>query len=115
MTAWDLEEFDRHITKLNAVCTDMRTAAGTGASLGVADGLMYGILPSPLVVPILSTLNGHGDDMLAALAEANEVTRDAIKQTRADYQFAEESGVSQSKKVEDDIVATAAQIGELLS
>lgn len=115
MTSWSLDEFDLHKAKLDAVCADIRTSAATAASLGVADGLMYGILPSPLVVPVLSAMNHHVDDMINALAEANEVVRDAIAQTRADYASAEQTGEDVSRKVEDDIVATSAEIRALLS
>lgn len=97
--SWDLEEFDRHSAKLDAIAESVAETATKGKNLGGGGFLLYGILPNPFISPVMS-LTGHAlgsmlDQLTNAIIEASE----GIKETRRANNEAEMNGIDRSQEV----------------
>lgn len=99
---WELGEFDTHIKKLDAVIEETQGAKQKAAGTAAPQDL-YGLIPSPIICPIMGELKDKVDELMHALVESNEAARDGIQATRDANQQVEEENAKAARKIVNQI------------
>lgn len=96
---WDVGELDRHARTLDAVASEVEIHARKAESLGFGTVGMYGLLPSPLILPALGLVNRNMTEVLDTLEKTIATARDGIRQTRRLLAESEQTGADNAQEI----------------
>lgn len=110
-STWDLGEFDQHTRSLETVLTDARSVKSQASAAGAGDLYMYGLLVGPYATPVMSVVVASVDNLLTALVDLNDDTRDKIIETRKLNFETEQTNVDNTADIES-LIDQAPRAGE---
>lgn len=93
----DPETLSSHAGKVADVSTMISEANAAGQQVGLGGVQAYGLLCSPVIIPILQAFQGDSDDLLKSASDLAGALADGIKKTITDY-----TNIEQQIKTQQD-------------
>jgi hypothetical protein len=81
----DPDTLSSHAGKVADVSTMISEANAAGQQVGLGGVQAYGLLCSPVIIPILQAFQGDSDDLLRSASDLAGALADGIKKTITDY------------------------------
>jgi hypothetical protein len=81
----DPDTLSSHAGKVADVSTMISEANAAGQQVGLGGVQAYGLLCSPVIIPILQAFQGDSDDLLKSASDLAGALADGIKKTITDY------------------------------
>lgn len=86
---FDLGELDRHISSMDGLASDVESTVTTAQKQ--PNPLMYGLMMSPVVLPVMTAITSAGGQFLNGLGSAIDVASGQLSETRKSYAETEQT------------------------